>query len=487
VTALPRMGAGHRPELTASLGLLFLYLALMNGHFISVDGVVMWRQALSLVQHQTFRFEPTIWWGSYIYTSSRGVAASLQYMPGVLVFGWLRPYEPTSLTATYDYGLFYGDRLYRVAGAPAWALITATTALFVGLTVRALSRDHRAVLWAIAFYGLGSPALLGARGDFPQPLVAMCWAVGLFASVRLRDGGSNRWQWLCAAAIAYGVLTRPLEGSMLLPAVLLLLLPGWRSSPWRLVGPVAVWAAAVGLTLLINWARFGAPLDFGYGSLSWNIPIWVGFPYALLSPGRGALWQFPAMLLSVFGAIQLWRTGRRLDVIVLAGLPAVLFIESCVFFAWIEGWDWGFRLFQPALPFMAMLAGIGAVKLKGRLAGWLPGVLLAGGLVWNVPAVITDLLGGYAATYDNLASWSNLDAYPPIGAWQFLHHLRALSLDDSAAVDIIWFRAARTTHWLTLAPFTLLLAVSAALWYRAVKVARMAVRDEAITGPSRLT
>ena len=476
---LRRMAAGNRTELTAALSLLFLYLALMNGHLISVDGVVMWRQALSLVQHQTFRFDPTIWWGSYIYTSSRGVAASLQYIPGVLVFGWLRPYEPASLTATYDYGLFYGDRLYTLVGAPAWALITATTALVVGLTARSLSQDRRAVLWAMAFYGLGSPALLGARGDFPQPLVAMCWAVGVFACVRLRGGGSNRWLWLASAGIAYGVLTRPLEGSMLLPAVLLLLLPGWRSSPWRLVVPAAAWVAAVALTLIINWTRFGAPLNFGYGALSWSIPIWIGFPYALLSPGRGALWQFPAMLLSVFGAFHMWRTGRRLETIVLAGLPVVLFVESCVFLGWINGWDWGFRLFQPALPLVAILAGIGAVKLRGRLAGWLPGVLLAGGLVWNVPAVVTDLLGGYAATYDNLASWSRLDAYPPLGAWQFLHHVRALNAEDSAAVDIVWFRAARATHWLSVVPFALLVGASAALWYRAVKADRIAAREEA--------
>ena len=477
--ALRRLTSDHRSELLASLGLLFLYLALMNGHLISVDGLVMWRQALSLVQHQTFQFHPTIWWGSYIYTSTRGVAASLQYVPGVVAFGWLRAYEPAPLTATYDYGLLYRDLLYTVTGAPTWAFITATTALMVGLTVRSLSEGRRTALWAMAFYGLGSPALLGARGDFPQPLVALCWAVGLFASVRLRASGSNRWLWLVCAGIAYGVLTRPLEGSMLLPGVLLLLLPGWRSSPQRLVAPAATWVAAVALTLLINRARFGAPLNFGYGAVSWNIPIWVGFPYALLSPGRGALWQFPAMLLSGFGTVYLWRTARRLEAIVLAGLPAVLFVESCTYFAWIDGWDWGFRLFQPALPFMAVLAAVGTTKLRGRLAGWLPGVLLAGGLAWNVPAVITDLLGGYAATYDNLAAWSNLSAYPPIGAWRFLHHVRALNFEDSAAVDIVWFRAARATHWLSLIPFTLLLAVSAALGYRAVKTDRMAVRDEA--------
>jgi 4-amino-4-deoxy-L-arabinose transferase-like glycosyltransferase len=454
------------------MGLLFLYLALMSGHFVSIDGLVMWRQSLSLVLNHSFNFVPPIWWGGYAYTSSRGVGASLEYLPSILAFGWLPPYTPVP-GATYDFGLFFRDRLYEVAGAPVWSVVTAATALVVGLTTRTLGLERRAALWAIAFFGLGSPALLGARGDFPQPLVGLCWVTGIYACQQLRKGGSDRWLWLCGVSVAYAVLTRPLEGSMLLPAVLLLLVRDWRTRPERLVIPIASWVGALVVTLLINWIRFGAALNFGYSGISWNVPIWVGFPYALLSPGRGALWQFPAMVLAVLGSAFLWRNGKRLEMIVLAGLPAVLFIESCVYFAWIDGWDWGFRLFQPALPIVAVIAGAGAVQLRGRLGVWLPSALLAGGVVWNIPAVATNLLGGYAATYDNLASWSRLDAYPPIGAWQFLHHIRATRAGDTAAVDIVWFRTASATHWFSLIPFALLLVSAAALWVRAVAADRM--------------
>lgn len=445
----------------------------MGGHLYSIDGLVMWRQALSLTFHQSFAFVPQIWWGFYIPTSARGIGASLQYVPGLIAFPWLAPYSPSG-AAAYDFGLLYQDRLYTAAGAPVWAVITAAVALIVGLTARSLVPDRRAGLWAMAFYGIGSPALLGARGDFPQPLVALCWATGIYACIRLRNGGAERWLWLCAASVLYAVLTRPLEGSMLLPAVMLLLFPAWRSRPSRLAVPLAAWIIAVVITLLINWARFGSPVNFGYGSISWTIPIWVGFPYALLSPGRGALWQFPAMVLAVLGLTFLRRNRKPLEAAVLAGLPAVLFIESCTYFAWIDGWDWGFRLFQPALPLVAVLAGVGVVTLRGRLNNLLPVALLAGGLLWNIPAVVTDLLGGYAATYDNLVSWSRLDAYPPVGAWQFLHHIRATGAGDSAAVDIVWFRYARTTHWASLLPMAALIAAAATLWARAVRSNRLA-------------
>lgn len=443
----------------------------MNGHLASIDGLVMWREGLALTAHHTFAFNPPFWWsGGLIYTSTRGLAASLQYTPGIAALSWLRPaYVPNPSLTTDDFGLLYADRLYRIAGAPVWVLVTALTALLVGLTTRAISANTRASLWAMALYGVGSPALLGARGDWPQPLVALCWSAGIWSCARIRAGGSGRWLWLCCAAIVYGVLTRPLEGSMLLPAALVWLARDVRVRPARGAALIGSWTAAVLVTLLVNWARFGSPTNFGYGAISWSIPIWVGFPYAFLSPGRGELWEFPAMILGVVGVSALWHNGRRIEALVLSALPTVLFLESCVYFAWIDGWDWGFRLFQPGLPLVAILAGIGAVQLRGRFSRWMPAVLLAGGVVWNVPAVITDLLGGYAATYDNLASWSRLDAYPPLGAWHFLHHVRATNTADSAAVDVVWFRIARTTHWLSLLPFAALLAVAAALWQQAIR------------------
>jgi hypothetical protein len=468
MTTLRAMFNKYREECLAAVGLLFLYLAVMNGHLVSIDGLVMWRQALSIGYQHSLQFSPPIWWaGGFIYTSTRGIAASIQYLPGLVLSPIAHAYQPTASTAD-DFGLLYRDRLYAVAGAPVWVLATATTALLVGALTRILGFGRAASLWAIAFYGIGSPALLGARGDFPQPLVALCWAAGILAALRMRYGGSHRWMWLCAGSIAYGVLSRPLEGSFLLPAVLVLLGSDWRARPWRLAIPALAWMAAVVVSLLVNDSRFGSPMNFGYPPASWTLPIWVGFPYAFLSPGRGAFWQFPAMLLAIPGTALVWRAGRRVEAFVLAGLPIFLFLESCTYYAWIDGWDWGFRLFQPALPLIAVLAGIGTLRFGGQISRWLPAALLAVGALWNVPAVATDLLGGYGATYDNLASWSRLDAYPPIGAWQFLHHIRATAADDSAAVDIVWFRLARVTHWLSLIPFLALIAAAAAFWSKAL-------------------
>jgi hypothetical protein len=464
-----RPAAGRRTELIAALGLLCLYLAVMSGHLSSIDGLVMWRQAIAFTHH-SFSIEPPIWWGSYLTTSARGVGASLQYVPGILAFGWL-VHAPAPLPGPqYDFGLLYGDRLYAMAGAPLWALITAATAYLVGLTVRALGFDKHASLWAMAFYGLGSPALAASRGDTPQPLVAACWALGIYACFRFNEKGSRRWLWICAGGVFYGVLARPLEGSMLLPAVVALLAWPWR----RALGPPALqfgaWAGAVAVTLLTNWVRFASPLNFGYRSsdLAWTTPIWVGFPGALISPGRGVLWEFPALVLSVVGTRVLWLQHRRLEAAVLAGLPTVLFLEACQYFDWVGGWGWGFRLFLPALPLVATLAGMARAVLPRSARWWVPAMLLAGGLVWNAPAILTDVLGGYGATYADTGANFRLDAYPPIGAWRFLHHIRPMSPTDGSAIDIVWIRAARSVGWVAVVPFFALLAMATALWASAL-------------------
>jgi hypothetical protein len=470
-----RMAASnHRVELTAALGLVCLYLAVMSGHLMSIDGLVMWRQAIALVYHGSWSFVPPIWWGSYITSSGRGIGASLEYFPGLIVFSWLSDHVPVVIGPQSDFKLFYADLLYVIAGAPIWALITAASAYLVALTTRALGGDRQTSLWAMAFFGLGSPALAASRGDTPQPLVALCWILGVYACLRYVNSEGRRWVWTAALAVCYAVLTRPLEGSMLLPGLLLLV--GMRErGDWRALAVIGGgWVFALLITLLLNWVRFGSPTSFGYGNsqLLWTTPIWVGLPGDLLSPGRGIVWEFPAILLSVVGTTFLWRQRKRVEAFVLAGLPVLLLVEASVYVDFAGGWDWGFRFFQPALPLAAVLAGNGVPHLSESLRRWVPGVLLAGGIVWNIPAVVTDILGGYGATYADTAANFRLDAYPPIGAWRFLHHIFPTKVIDSATVDIVWFRGTKIVGWISLIPFVALVAASGALWASAVRAVR---------------
>lgn len=468
--------AARRPELVAGAGLFSLYLAVMNGHLMSSDGLIMWRQALAIAYHHSFSFVPPIWWGGTLNSSYRGLGASMQYVPTALLFFWLSPHVPVQSGPQYDFGLLYKDVLYVVAGAPVWAFIAACTAALSGLITREIWPERRAVLWTVAFYGLGSPAFAASRGDWPQPVVALCWALGIFACLHFANTGSKRWLWVSAAAVFYGVQARPLEGSFLLPGVLVVLAPQLRKYPWLGVGQVAAWVASVLVTLWLNDLRFGSPLNFGYpGTTAWTTPLWVGLPGDLLSPGRGIVWEFPALVLSVVGFVFLWRHGKRWESIALVGPPIVLLLEACQFFDWVGGWDWGFRFFQPALPLIAVLAGAGVLAVPRSSQRWLPAVLLAGGIIWNVPVVLTDLLGGYGATYAvGSANW-HLQSYPPIGAWAFLHHILPTNSIDSASVDIIWVRAIKFVGPIAFVPFLLFASAAAWLWTIALRGTRQSL------------
>jgi hypothetical protein len=75
------------------------------------------------------------------------------------------------------------------------------------------------------------------------------------------------------------------------------------------------------------------------------------------------------------------------------------------------------------------------------------------------------LLGGYAAAYNGTPHSYLLTGYPPIGAWRFLHHVRATDLADASALDILWFRLARQTGNASLiVPLVLMIAGGVFAW-----------------------
>lgn len=455
----------------------------MSGHNYSIDGVLMFRQAVSIAQALSFHFAQPVHWGDTYTTSKYAIGLSLFYVPGVKVLSWLGVNALTPQPVAYDGDLFYRDPVYAIIGAPLHILVTVATAFLVGALVRALGSSSRTALFAMLAFGIASPALVYVRGDFAQPFLGLCSVAAVLAMLEFRT--SSKWTALAAAGLALvvGVLARPVEGSFLLPALLALAVPSWRPSrwnrhAWRDVAVIgAAYAFAFAATLAVDWGRFGSPLETGYGGqINWGTPVWIGLPGVLISPARGILWEFPLIVLAPLGLWRMWLGGRRIVALVLTALVAALLINTALWVPWWGAWSWGSRLFVPAFPLLAVAAAIGAEALRPGLRAWLPAVLFAGGVLWALPGTFTDLLGGYAATYDGSSQSFMLSGYPPIGALKFLHHLRAVSLTDSHAVDVIWFRIARQTHDLSLLVPVILCALAAALGYKGLRTESSTVR-----------
>jgi hypothetical protein len=467
----------RRADASAGLGLASLYLAVMGGHNYSIDGVLIYRQAVSIAQNLSLQFARPIHWGDVYWTSKYGVGLSVVYVPGVKLLALLGIDPASPMPAAYDISLFYRDPSYALVGGLVHVAITVATALVLARLLINLGFAMKTAVFAMAAYGIASPALVYARGDFAQPLLGLCFTVGLLALMHYRE--SRGWIALVitAAALVLAVLSRPVEGSLLVPAALFLIAPGWPPARWDqstyrgFLVVIGAYVLAVALTLAVNLGRFGSAFQTGYSQISWGTPIWIGLPGVLISPARGILWEFPLMVLAPLGFWLLWRHGQRAMATVTVGLALALLVNTALWVPWWGGWNWGSRLFVPALPLVALGAAIGVEQLRPSLRRWLPAALFALGVFWALPGTFTDLLGGYAGTYDGSPQSFLVSGYAPIGAWRFLHHLRANDLADSHAVDIIWFRIARQTHNLSLAVPVVFGFLAAALARHALSVA----------------
>jgi hypothetical protein len=468
-----------RPESFAVLALTSLYFAVFGGHNYSIDGLLIYRQALSIVQNFSLRFEVPVHWGTYFApTSISAIGLPLFYLPGVALLTKLGVHAPIPTSNPYDWDLLYRDPVYTIGAAPIQILVTVATAYLVARFVRDLGFGTKVALLAFASYGIASPAIVYAREDFPQPLLGLFLTAGLLAAHRYRTSGLHAWLLAAGGILVLAVLARQVEGSFLLPALLLMVVPDLRPRRWRrgtirdIAVVVGAYAIAVALIFVVDWLRFGSPFVTGYINPRWTTPPWVGLPGVLLSPSRGIVWQFPLLVLAPLGLRRLWLTPYRRVAAVMAGLIVLLYVHTALLVPWWGGDDWGARLFVPVWPLVAILAAIGAVSLRPSLRLWLPATLFVAGVVWAVPGTVTDLLGGYGSAYGGTSGSYLLTGYPPVGAWQFLHHLRATDMTDGSAVDILWFRLARRTDNASLlVPLILTLSAAAFAW-KAIRVER---------------
>jgi hypothetical protein len=454
------------PEFTIAIALACVYLAVMSGHLESIDGLLMYWQARSLLYHHALHFGPILW-GIPFTTSLHGIGLPIAYFPSLALFSFLAPQSPSGTAGPYNWALYYADPLYTVAGAPIHILVTAATAYVVGRFVRMLGFGRGIVVAAMLVFGLASPALVYARGDFAQPLDGLCSIAALYCACRYR---TTHDRWLISASglwLCWAVLTRPVEGSILAPIVVLLIAADgrptqWPKSVWSTLAVVASWyLLALAVTLLVNWGRYGSLLTFGYGATEgWTTPLWVGLPGTLISPGRGIIWEFPAVLLAPLGLYSFVRRDNRRVVEGLALFAVLLLINAATWHDWVGGWTWGLRLLVPALPALTILAAAGMAALGSGLRPWIGGLLFLGGIVWAIPCVVTDLFAGYGGTYSSPPANFSLDAYPPIGAWKWIHHWFASSPADPTGVDIIWFRLVHVTGGASLLAPVMLLAIA---------------------------
>ncbi len=464
---------------------LLAYLLVWSGHHYSFDGIQLFQTAKPLAFRGSLRMDPPMVWGSHVARVSRyGVGMPALYAPVL----WLLdltvfPGDPVLRRTPFQAGSAYNpallaDPAYRYASL-LHPLVTALTAVLFYLLALRLGNGTRGSAAAALVYGLASPALPYARFDYSQPLCALLLLAAFYCLAAARGSGKTRWLLLAGVASGMLILTRAeflvLLFGLLLPGILWIFAPprrgGWRQGA-RAVAAYAAAAAPWILALpVLNRVRFGSWLSTGYSvaEFTFSLPrILAGLAGNLVSPGRGVLFFFPALLFALF-CLPRARKDRLQAVMLAAAAAAFLFYSSRL--KWGAGICWGPRFMVPYLPLLSLLglSGFaGLTILSSRVKAVAAAVLVGLGGIFSLQGCLFNFLPYYNAIFRSgvrigLGDYHFLWRHSPLlNGWKDL--LRP------EKYDIFWLRhAARGGgHW----PLLVLLCglgVCAVSWLRFFK------------------
>jgi len=267
---------------------------------------------------------------------------------------------------------------------------------------RRLGVGSRAGLAATAMLGFTTPLWVYAKSFMAEPAEALGLLLAVGAAALASQGreqtlpGERRWLWVAALGAFLAISAK---ASMLPLALLALTALGTRRLSRYAIPAVGV-ALAIAGHLVYNAARFGTPLESGYGAQAsvsaFSTPLWVGLYGLLLSSGKGLVWFAPVVWLAPWG----WAAMRRArahsdeprhvaaDAAARAGLAVVVLalVQFGTFQHWGGDGSWGPRYLVVVLPLVALAVAFaleGASRARKRLA-W---VLAALGLVVQLGGV----------------------------------------------------------------------------------------------------
>jgi hypothetical protein len=271
--------------------------------------------------------------------------------------------------------------------------------LLRALAARGLSRlELRGQLWLTALFAAGTAHWYAAPTGTVSFLAHICAVTGLTAALWLAT--EQRSPWLVGLAMAWALLCRP---TLILatPAVLALLLTpsgdarqpvteGGRTAG-RTAGAGAIFAAplalAIGLLLAYNAARFGSPLEFGYGwaqtqapHLAERLATWgqfsphylaenlrvalLGLP--LLRPRPPFIWPDPnGMSVLLVTPVFFWLVhARQRNWVVAASWLSLALVSVPLLLYYNTGWvQFGYRFSLDILPLAFLLLAIGLQRI----------------------------------------------------------------------------------------------------------------------------
>lgn len=349
-------------SLSLFLCLLALYLISYAPTLHSSDGQAMFATAESLARRGAWDIEQIRWMdlqqGSYgldgLLYSRKGLGQPLLALPLTwlgLIVPWFGP-----VTVTVLFG----------------GLITALTAVFIGLILIRLGYTIRVGAMAGLIFGTATLAWPYAKTFFSDPLAGFLLLSTLLALILFSQTSQRKYAALAGLSLGWAVATRYAEG-VFLPVYGLLFLaylwPKFKRDGWQHVLPdlftfsLPILAIGAGL-MAFNLSRYGDPLNTGYlPQETFSAIWWRGIIGQLISPGRGILLYSPILIVTFFGLKPFWQKHKLEMTLCLAVILIHLLLYG-KWFMWHGGFAWGPRFMIPTLPFWVLLMAPALEKLN---------------------------------------------------------------------------------------------------------------------------
>jgi hypothetical protein len=151
--------------------------------------------------------------------------------------------------------------------------------------------------------------------------------------------------------------------------------------PFVLAGCLVAW---------LNAARFGNPLESGYGGearmfFPWQ--LWRTIPQLLGSLDKGLLIFCPILILGFFG----WRefaSRHRPEAVLYAGLIVGNLILAGAWYSWGGAWSWGPRLLVPVIPLWLLPAAFWIARRRSRAPIWILALLTLTSILVQIPGIL---------------------------------------------------------------------------------------------------
>jgi hypothetical protein len=251
------------------------------------------------------------------------------------------------------------ERVEQAAVASLMPLIAALLAVAVFLLARRLGASKRSSVLVGAGAVLGTYALPYGKDFFAEPLTALFVTFAFERAIARRPLAAG-------AFLAAAGLTRPQSFILVL---LVIPVVAWKQGTRAAVRSLLPVLVAGVVQALLNVARFGSPLDFGYGGEAFSNSLFSGVTNLLLEPTKSVVLFAPVVVLLPPALVLLWRRHRDACILLTANLLIVT-LMAATWTSWQGGWSWGPRLLLPALlPALAAVAvWIDARRVNGLMA-----------------------------------------------------------------------------------------------------------------------